>query len=148
MSGDSCRVDDPRDAGTDRNIDWILGKARNVAVVGLSPKTSRPSYQVSEVLKREGYRVIPVRPGVKEVLGEKAYGDLEEIGETIDLVLIFRRSEFVLPIVEKAVKKRAAAVWMQEGIVNEEAARLAVNNDMKVVMDRCISKEIFRRKQR
>src|SRR6202162_5565422 len=99
-----------------------LPKSRVIAVVGLSCKKFRPSYGVAEYMQREGYRIIPVNPNETEVLGEKAYASLEDIPEHIDIVDIFRRSEFVPPVVDDAIRMGASAVWMQEGVVHEEAA--------------------------
>jgi predicted CoA-binding protein len=119
----------------------LLRTSRVIAVVGLSSKRWRPSYGVSEYMQRQGYRIIPVNPRETEVLGEKAYPDLDSVPEPVDIVNIFRRSEFVPEIVEAAIRKGARAVWMQEGVVNEEAARRAAKAGLVVVMDRCILKE-------
>jgi predicted CoA-binding protein len=128
---------------TDQRIREILEETRNVAVVGLSPKESRPSFRVASYLKAVGYRIVPIRPGVNEVLGEKAYPSLTDIPSEIeiDVVDIFRRPEEVLPIVEEAIKRGAKTVWMQEGIINKEAAQKAIRAGMKVVMDRCMLKD-------
>ena len=124
------------------NRNWeILQSARTVAVVGLSGKRYRPSYGVAEYLKREGYRVIPVNPGEVEVLGEKCYPDLDSVPGEIDVVDIFRRSEFVPEIVEAAIRKGAKVIWMQEGVIHEQAARRAREAGLTVVMDRCILKD-------
>jgi predicted CoA-binding protein len=122
----------------------ILRKSHSVAVVGLSSNPERPSYIVASYLKEHGYRIIPVNPGEKAVLGEKSYPDLASIPEKIDVVDIFRRSEDVPPIVRDAIKIGAKAVWMQEGIINEEAAAAAGKAGLKVVMDRCMRKEHIR----
>ena len=119
----------------------ILDSARTVAVVGLSSKRYRPSYGVAEYMKRSGYRIIPVNPNETEVLGERSYADLESVPGQVDIVDIFRRSEFVLEIVEAAIRKGAKAVWMQEGVVHEAAARRAEAAGLAVVMDRCILKD-------
>lgn len=119
----------------------LLRTSRVIAVVGLSSKRWRPSYGVSEYMQRQGYRIIPVNPRESEVLGEKAYPDLDSVPEPVDIVNIFRRSEFVPEIVEAAIRKGARAVWMQEGVVHEEAARRAAEAGLVVVMDRCILKE-------
>src|SRR5579863_4542105 len=94
----------------------ILHSSRTIAVVGLSGKRYRPSYGVAEYLKRSGYRIIPVNPLEREVLGEKSYPDLDSVSESIDIVNIFRRAEFVPDIVEAAIRKGAKVVWMQEGV--------------------------------
>ncbi|MFC2060984.1 CoA-binding protein [Elusimicrobiota bacterium] len=141
-----CRVNDSENTQNVKDINWILDNCNSIAVVGLSPKSERPSNQVSMFLKEKGYKIIPVRPAVDEILGEKAYPDLENIPDRVDLVLIFRRSECVPAIVEKAIKIKARAVWMQEGIINEKASRQAMKEGLKVVMDSCMSKEVYRRK--
>ncbi|SEM69333.1 CoA-binding protein [Lihuaxuella thermophila] len=117
----------------------LLKDAKNIAVVGMSDNPERTSYMIAEALQRAGYRIFPVNPNLKEpVLGEKPYASLTEITEPIDIVNVFRRSEFVMPVAEEAVKAGAKAIWMQEGVINEEAARLAEENGLIVVMDRCI----------
>jgi hypothetical protein len=122
-------------------ISEILRVCRTIAVVGLSAKRYRPSYGVAEYMQRAGYRIIPVNPHETEVLGEKCYPDLESVPGPIDIVDIFRRSEFVPEIVEAAIRKGAKAVWMQEGVIDEEAARRAREAGLEVVMDRCILKD-------
>ena len=119
----------------------ILNSSRVVAVVGLSPKPDRPSYQVARYLKENGYKIIPVNPKATEILGEVGYPDLSSVPEPVDVVDIFRRSEEVPAIVEEAIKIGAKAVWMQEGVVNEEAAARAKEAGLLVVMDRCMLKE-------
>lgn len=119
----------------------LLRSSRTIAVVGLSSKRWRPSYGVSEYMQSQGYRIIPVNPFETEVLGEKAYPDLDAVPEQFDIVDIFRRSEFVAPIVEAAIRRGARAVWMQEGVVHEEAARRAAEAGLLVIQDRCILKE-------
>ena len=123
------------------SIPDLLRASHVIAVVGLSSKRFRPSYGVAEYMQREGYRIIPVNPNETEVLGEKAYASLEDIPEHIDIVDIFRRSEFVAPIVESAIRVGASAVWMQEEVVDEAAADTAKKAGLSVVMDRCILKE-------
>jgi len=122
-------------------ISEILHNCRTIAVVGLSSKRFRPSYGVAEYLNRSGYRIIPVNPNETEVLGERSYPDLESIPEPVDLVDIFRRSEHVPEIVEAAIRIGAKAVWMQEGVIHEAAARRAEEAGLAVVMDRCILKD-------
>ena len=119
----------------------ILNSSRVVAIVGLSPKPDRPSCKVASYLKKKGYKIIPVNPEVKEVLGEPSYPDLVSIPERVDVVDIFRRSEDVPAIVEEAIKIGAKAVWMQEGVVNEEAASRAREAGLLVVMNKCMRKE-------
>src|SRR5580704_6967199 len=122
-------------------IPELLKTSRTIAVVGLSSKRYRPSYGVAEYMQRNGYRIIPVNPFEETVLGEKCYPDLESISEQVDIVDIFRRSEFVPEIVEAAIRMGARAVWMQEGVVHEEAAERARQAGLMVVMDRCILKD-------
>lgn len=119
----------------------ILDSSRVVAMVGLSPKPERPSYEVASYLKEQGYRIIPVNPGTREILGEPCYPDLGSIPESVDVVDIFRRSEEVPAIVEEAIKIGAKTVWMQEGVINEEAAAQARKAGLTVVMDKCMRKE-------
>ena len=119
----------------------ILESSRKIAIVGLSANTERPSYRVASYLKDNGYTIIPVNPGEKEILGEKCYPDLSSIPEKVDVVDIFRRSEEVSLIVLGAIKIGASAVWMQEGVINEEAANQAREAGLKVVMDKCMLKE-------
>ena len=119
-------------------ISFLLKKYKTIAVVGLSPKENRPSNQVAKYMKKAGYRIIPVNPGQNEILGEKCYPDLESIPEPVDIVDIFRRSEDIPPVVESAIRIKAKVVWMQEGIVNEEAAGVARTAGLQVVMDACM----------
>jgi hypothetical protein len=119
----------------------LLKNTKTIAVVGLSGSRWRPSYGVSEYMKVAGYRIVPVNPNEAEVLGEKAYPTLEDIPEPVDLVNIFRQSRFVPEIVESAIRIGAKGIWMQEGVVHEEAARRAKEAGLDVVMDRCILKE-------
>jgi len=119
----------------------ILKDAKTIAVVGLSSHRWRPSYSVSEYMQSAGYRIIPVNPREAEVLGQKAYSTLDLIPEQVDIVDIFRRSEFVPEIVDAAIRIGAKCVWMQEGVVHEEAAAKARGAGLDVVMDRCILKE-------
>ena len=124
-----------------KQISELLHSARTIAVVGLSSKRFRPSYGVAEYMQRAGYRIVPVNPLESQVLGETAYPDLESVPGPIDIVDIFRRSEFVPDIVEAAIRKGAKAIWMQEGVYHEEAARKAEAAGIAVVMDRCILKD-------
>src|SRR5580693_5123669 len=119
----------------------LLRNAKTIAVVGLSNRRSRPSYGVSEYMQVSGYRIIPVNPNETEVLGEKAWASLEEIPEHIDIVDIFRRAECVPDIVDSAIGIGAKGMWMQEGVVHDEAAGKARAAGLEVVMDRCILKE-------
>jgi hypothetical protein len=124
-----------------KSIPELLREARVIAVVGLSSDVMRPSHGVAAYMQRSGYRIIPVNPNETEVLGEKAYPRLEDVPEKIDIVDIFRRSVFVRPVVESAIKIGAKAIWMQEGVVDENAAAAARAAGLDVVMDRCILKD-------
>lgn len=119
----------------------LLNSAKTIAVVGLSSDRLRASYGVSRYMQGHGYRIIPVNPGETEVLGEKSYPDLDSVPESVDIVNIFRRPEFVPPIVDAAIRIGAKAVWMQQGVVHEEAAERARAAGLLVVMDRCILQE-------
>jgi hypothetical protein len=122
-------------------IPELLRSARTIAVVGLSSKPARASFGVARYIQRHGYRIIPVNPLETEVLGEKAYARLEDVPEPIDIVDVFRRSEYVPAIVDSAIRVGAGAVWMQEGVMHEEAAEKARLAGLTVVMDHCILKE-------
>jgi predicted CoA-binding protein len=115
----------------------ILAATKTIAVVGLSDNPARPSYSVAAYLKGQGYRIIPVNPNHTEVLGEKCYASLRDIPEVIDMVDIFRRPEYVPPVVDDAIAIDAKVVWMQSGIVNQEAADRAAAAGLTVVMDAC-----------
>jgi predicted CoA-binding protein len=119
-------------------IKEILETYKTIAVVGLSSQASRPSYGVSRYMQNAGYRIIPVNPNEREVLGEKAYSSLDEVPGTIEIVDIFRRPEYVPDIVEAAIRRKARVIWMQLGIVNEAAAERARAAGLEVVMDHCI----------
>jgi len=119
----------------------ILQSGKTIAVVGLSSRRFRPSYGVSQYMQAQGYRIIPVNPQETEVLGEKAYATLDEVPEPVDIVNIFRRSEFVPEIVDAAIRIGAKSIWMQEDVVHEAAADKARAAGLSVVMDRCILKE-------
>lgn len=126
-------------------VTQILKTSHTIAVVGLSSKRFRPSYGVSEYLKSAGYRIIGVNPAETEVLGEKCYARLEDIPDRVDIVNVFRRSEFVPAIVESAIRIGARAVWMQEGVINAEAAERGRVAGLFVTMDSCILKEHIKR---
>jgi predicted CoA-binding protein len=130
----------------DEEIKDTLCNAKTIAVIGISPKEDRPSYVVASYLKSKGYRIIPVRPDGGEILGEKVYHSLSEIPKEIgvDVVDIFRRSEDVPPIVVEAIQRGARVVWMQEGVIHQEAAGKAEKAGLKVIMDRCMKKEYQR----
>ena len=118
--------------------DKILTSAKTIAVVGLSANPRRPSHGVARYLQRAGYRIIPVNPNVEEVLGERAYPSLREIPQPVDVVDVFRRSEFVGPIVDDAIAIKASAVWLQDGVIDEAAAARARASGLDVVMDDCM----------
>lgn len=123
------------------NISELLNKTRTIAVVGLSDKPDRDSYKVAQYMQRQGYKIIPVNPKVKNILGEKSYPDLKSVPEPVDIVNIFRRSEYVPPIVEETLDISPLAIWMQLGIVNEEAAKKAEKKGIPVIMNKCIMVE-------
>lgn len=123
----------------------ILERGKVLAVVGLSSKPHRPSYGVARYMQLAGYHIIPVNPNEEKVLGEKSYARLEDVPVQVDVVNIFRRSEYVPAIVESAIAVGAWAVWMQEGVINEQAAERAREAGLQVVMDRCLLKEHAKR---
>ena len=126
---------------TTTEIKALLTTAQTIAVVGLSNDPFRPSHGVGQYLKDRGFRVIPVNPKESEVLGEKAYARLEDIPGPIDIVDVFRQSEYVPEIVESAIRVGAKGLWMQEGVIHEAAAERARGAGLAVVMDKCILKE-------
>jgi predicted CoA-binding protein len=128
-------------------ITELLKTAKTIAVVGLTDSPLRPSYGVSQYMQSQGYRIIPVNPNITEWEGEKAYASLLDIPEKIDIVNIFRRPEAVPDIVEQAIQIKAPAIWMQEGVVHEQAAEKARQAGIFVVMDLCILKEHRRRER-
>ena len=119
----------------------LLGNIKHIAVVGLSPKTNRPSHQVASVLQQFGYHIIPVRPAVAEVLGETAYASLLEVPEPIDLVDVFRAPDKITPIIDACIERRVPAIWLQDGVINEPQARRAQQAGITVIMDRCIYRD-------
>jgi predicted CoA-binding protein len=122
----------------DKVMKEILLSAKTVASVGLSSNQEKESFWVVSYLKEQGYRIIPVNPTATEIMGEKVYPNLESIPDKVDVVQVFRKSEDVMPVVESAIKIGAKVVWMQEGIVNEEAAQKAREAGLQVVMDACM----------
>ncbi len=126
---------------SDQQIKELLQKAHTIAVVGLSSSRFRASYGVSQYMQSAGYRIIPVNPNEEQVLGEKAYARLEDVPEKVDVVDVFRRSEFVPAVVDSAIRIGARAIWMQEGVADEAAAQRARAAGLFVVMDTCILKE-------
>lgn len=129
------------DFADEQVIKDILANYKTIAVVGISEKPDRPSYHVAAYLQESGYKIIPVNPALENVLGLKAYPDLSSIPGNVEVVDIFRRSETVGPIVDEAIGIGAKAVWLQEGVINEEACNKAIRSGLKVVMDRCMLKE-------
>ncbi|MZQ81723.1 CoA-binding protein [Paenibacillus sp. 5J-6] len=123
------------------HIKEILANAGNIAVVGLSDKPDRTSHMVAAAMQSRGYRIIPVNPNATEILGEKCYASLSDIPEPVDIVNVFRRADQVVPVAEEAVKIKAKVFWLQLEIVNEEAARIASEAGLEVIMDRCIKVE-------
>jgi hypothetical protein len=128
----------------DEEIRKLLRRVRTIAVVGLSPRTNRPSHGVAAQMQRFGYRIIPVRPAVESVLGEKAYASLHEVPDRYDLVDVFRAPEYLDQIVEECIALGAPAIWLQEGVVNIPAAERAQQAGLIVVMDRCVYREYLR----
>jgi hypothetical protein len=126
-------------------IRQILEHGKTLAVVGLSSRSTRPSRGVAAYMQRHGYKIIPVNPHEESVLGEKCYGSLDALPDSCDVVVIFRRPEFVPEVVEAAIRKGAKVVWMQEGVIHERAAERARAAGLKVIMDRCILKEHAKR---
>ena len=122
-------------------ITELLRTVHKIAVVGLSASPLRPSHGVAAYMQGQGYQIIPVNPDITSALGEKAYASLLDVPEKIDIVNIFRRSEFVPPIVDQAIQLKVAAIWMQEGVMHEPAAEKARRAGIFVVMNRCILKE-------
>ena len=123
---------------SDHVLREILQSAKTIAVVGLSSSQEKESYRIASYLREQSYRVIPVNPTAPEIMGEISYPDLQSVPEKIDVVQVFRKSEDVPPIVDDAIQAGAKVVWMQEGIVNEEAAQKAREAGLQVVMDACM----------
>ena len=137
--------DDPfllkRHVPPDDRLRALLTEARTIAVVGLSSSPSRASHGVARYLQNHGYRIVPVNPHETEVLGERAYPSLLDVPEKIDVVDVFRRPEYTVDVAEDSVKAWAKVLWLQSGIVNEEAQRIAREGGLDVVMDACIKIE-------
>ena len=129
--------DDTNDISPEEMKD-ILFNSKKIAVVGLSPKKDRPSHIVASYLQSHGYKIIPVRPPGPDILGEKAYASILDVHDEIDIVDLFRKPEAVPEIVKEAIEKKAKVIWMQEGIINEEAAEMARKAGLTVIMDKCI----------
>ncbi|MGB8769435.1 MAG: CoA-binding protein [Candidatus Korobacteraceae bacterium] len=126
-------------------ITELLKSAKTIAVVGLTNTPTRPSYGVSHYMQSQGYRIIPVNPNITEWMGEKAYPSLLDVPEKVDIVDVFRRPDAVPEVVDQAIQIEAPAIWMQEGVVHDEAAEKARQAGIFVVMDRCILKEHIKR---
>ncbi|MFQ3198811.1 MAG: putative CoA-binding protein [Paraglaciecola sp.] len=130
---------------TDNNeLHRILKECKTIAVVGLSANEMRPSFVSSKYMQDHGYRIIPVNPNYDQILGEKCYPDLRSIPEPVDMVDLFQRADRVLPFVEQAIEIKAPVVWMQLDIINDEAAKIARDAGLEVVMDRCVKIEYAR----
>lgn len=129
----------------DTLIDRILSSSRTIAVVGLSEKPERPSHDVARYLQERGFRIIPVNPNIREVLGEKAYPSLREIPGTVDLVNVFRSPDEVVPVAEEAIRIGARFFWMPEGVTNREAEAMLAGAGIPVVADRCMKQELAKR---
>ena len=125
-----------------QRIKMILQKYKIIAVVGLSPDPDRPSHQVAQYMKGQGYTIIPVRPpGGEFILGEKSYPSLAGVAGTIEVVDIFRDPKFVPEIVDQAIQKKVKVIWMQDGVIHEEAAAKAKAAGIEVIMDRCMMRD-------
>ena len=122
----------------------LLKRTRHIALVGFSPDPGRPSHNIGRMMQRFGFRVTPVRPGISEGLGERAYPDLASVPDPIDLVDVFRASEHVAGIIDECLRLGLKAVWLQDGVIDEEAAGRAVAAGMTVIMDRCILRDYTR----
>ena len=122
----------------------LLKRTRHIALVGFSPNPGRPSHNIGRMMQRFGFRVTPVRPGITEGLGEKAYPDLASVPDPIDLVDVFRASQHVAAIIDECIRLGLKAVWLQDGVIDEEAAERAVAAGMTVIMDRCILRDYTR----
>jgi predicted CoA-binding protein len=120
----------------------LLHDVRTIAVVGLSPNAARPSFRVAQVLQHAGYRIVPVRPHIESVLGEPAYADLESIPFPVDIVDVFRAPEHVPAIVESCIVLGIKNLWLQDGVIHENAALRATQAGMTVIMDRCMARDI------
>lgn len=138
-------TDTPALTATDTEIDAILSNYRRVAIVGLSPDPSRPSYQVAAYLKERGYQIFPVNPRCQEVLGEPCYPDLQAVPPPVEIVDIFRQVEAIPGIVDEAIKVGAKVIWMQLGLESPEAAAKAKAAGLQVVMNRCMKIEASKR---
>ena len=143
MSDDNFACELPRHHSTDDEIRAILEDYRVIAVVGLSTDASRPSHGVAAYMQQAGYRIVPIHPQAETILGEKAYANLREVPAElgVEIVDVFRRPDAVMPHVEEAIDIGAKVLWLQEGVINNEAADRAKAAGLQVVMNRCILKE-------
>lgn len=128
----------------DRSIRDILAQARRIAVVGLSPDPNRPSHGAAKGMIEAGYDIVPINPKQDNILGRKTFADLGSISDDIGMVNVFRNPKYVPEIVEICIDKRIHTLWLQEGVIHEEAAEHAAANGIHVVMDRCMYKEFQR----
>lgn len=121
-----------------KHVKEILENSKTIAVIGLSDKTERTSYQIAEAMQKSGYKIIPINPTVETVLGEKAYTSIHEVEEKIDIINVFRRSEFLPAIAEEVKETDALAFWAQQGVEHEDVPKILEANEMTVIMDLCI----------
>ncbi|CAI8014563.1 Uncharacterized protein YccU [Geodia barretti] len=126
-------------------VDEQLRNSKTIAVVGLSNNPDRDSHRVASYLQSQGYRIIPVNPVIEEALGEKSYPDLKSVPESIDMVDVFRRSDQVMPVVEEAIEVGAKYIWMQDGVINDDAKAKAEAAGIPVIMDDCALRQHRRR---
>lgn len=129
---------------SDSELITLFKSIKKIAVIGLSPKLNRPSYRVAKQMQKFGFDIIPVRPAVTRVLGEKAYSSLHEVPFNIDLANVFRTSKYVADVVDQCINKKVKAIWLQEGVVDAVSASKAVSENIFTVMDKCIYKEYIR----
>ena len=125
----------------DEQIRILLKNSATIAVVGISGNPERDSYKVAEYLQKQGYKIIPINPAIKEVLGEKAYSNLTQVSMPVDIIDVFRRNEEVPGVIKEALKLKPKAIWLQLGVINEEAAKQAIEAGLTIIMDRCIKIE-------
>ncbi len=144
LSVNACRIGFGDVAENDEEKILKILSMKTIAVVGMSPKKDRPSNYVPRYMMEKGYEIIPVRPGTKEILGRKCYRDLEELDVAVDVVNVFRRSEYCPEIAKKAVKIGAKALWLQEGVYSQEAREIAESAGLLVIMDLCLEKAHYK----
>ncbi len=128
----------------DEELVALFERVKSIAVIGLSPKSDRPSHRVAKHMQEFGFEIIPVRPAVSEVLGVKAYSSLLEVPFTVDLVNVFRAPKFIAELTGHCIDKKVSALWLQEGVVDIESANRACKENIFTVMDKCIYKEYVR----